>query len=124
MPNILVESVEHSDPNDDPIRRLPGIPRIEWQDRGVVEWEVPPSRRLAFVLVLLVVALALLVTWLGHFRSGGFLLAGGMALAATFRATLPERYCLGLLVRSRGVDVVTATVFAVAIALTATVVPG
>lgn len=90
----------------------------------MVTWEVPPSRRFAFVVVLLCMVLALAVTATGHFRSGGYLLAGSMALAATFRATLPERYCLGLLVRSRGVDVVVAAIFAVALAATVAVVPG
>ncbi len=89
----------------------------------MVDWEVPPSRRIAFVVVLVVMAAAVLVSWLGHFRSGGYLLAGAMALAAAMRATLPEKYCLGLLVRSRRVDVVTAAVFAVAIAFTAAIVP-
>jgi hypothetical protein len=90
----------------------------------VVDWEVPPSRRLAFVGVLVVMATAILVSWSGHFRAGGYLLAGAMALAAALRATLPEKYCLGLLVRGRTTDVVTASAFAVAIAFTAAIVPG
>ena len=90
----------------------------------MVAWQVPPTRRIAFVVVLTVVAAALMVSWSGHFRSGGYLLAAGMGLAATFRATLPEKFCLGLLVRSRGVDVLTAAVFAVAIASTVSIVPG
>lgn len=95
-----------------------------WQDAAVVQWEVPPSRRIAFVVVLVVMAGAVVVSWFGHFRAGGYLLAGAMALAAALRATLPEKYCLGLLVRSRTVDVAVAAVFAVAIAFTASVVPG
>jgi hypothetical protein len=72
----------------------------------VVEWEVPPSRRLAFVLVLAVVALSVLITALVSVRAGGYLLAAALGLAALLRAGLPEKYCLGLLVRSRRVDVV------------------
>lgn len=90
----------------------------------MVEWEVPPSRRIAFVVVLSVMATSVLVAWLGHFRIGGYLLAAAMALAAAMRATLPEKYCLGLLVRSRTLDVTTAAAFAVAIAFTAAIVPG
>ncbi len=90
----------------------------------MVEWEVPPSRRIAFVVVLTVMAAAITVTWFGHFRSGGYLLASAMALAAVLRATLPEKYCLGLLVRNRTIDVITAAAFAAAIAFTATIVPG
>jgi hypothetical protein len=92
--------------------------------RAVVQWEVPPSRRAAFVAVLLVLAVSVTVTAAGHFRSGGYLLAGAMAFAAVCRAVLPEKYCLGLLVRSRLFDVVTATSFAVAIAVTTTILPG
>jgi hypothetical protein len=90
----------------------------------MIEWEVPPTRRIAFVVVLSVMAVALIVTWLDHFRAGGYLLAGALALAAVLRATLPERFCLGLLVRSRTIDVTIAAAFAVAIAVTASVVPG
>lgn len=90
----------------------------------MVEWEVPPSRRVAFVGVLVVAAAAIATSWSGHFRVGGYLLALAMALAATLRALLPERYCLGLLVRGRTFDVITAATFAAAIAFTVTIVPG
>jgi hypothetical protein len=33
--------------------------------------------------------------------NGSPLLAGACVMAASFRAALPEQYCLGLLVRSR-----------------------
>ncbi len=46
------------------------------------------------------------------FRRGGYLLALALALAAVLRAMLPDRYCLGLLVRSRRIDVVTAATMA------------
>jgi hypothetical protein len=90
----------------------------------VVRWEVPPTRRVAFVVVLLVLASSVVVTVAVDFRSGGYVLAAALALAAVLRATLPERYCLGLLVRTRGMDVAVAAAFAVAVALTATLVPG
>ena len=90
----------------------------------MIRWEVPPSRRFAFVVVLTVMAAAIVVSWFDHFRAGGYLLAAALGLAAVLRATLPEKYCLGLLVRSRAVDVVTAATFAVAIAVFAAVVPG
>jgi hypothetical protein len=99
----------------------------------MVRWEVPPTRRIAFTVVLLVTAASVVatvgfrlgaVTLAGDFRRGGYLLAGALALAAVMRAVLPERYCLGLLVRSRRVDVVAAAALAVAVGLTARIVPG
>ncbi|MDQ1287580.1 MAG: hypothetical protein QG622_1145 [Actinomycetota bacterium] len=90
----------------------------------MVQWEVPPSRRLAFVVVLLVAAMSVLVTVLVNFRLGGYILAAALALAATLRATLPEKYCLGLLVRSRRIDVAIDASLAVAVFVGAQVVPG
>jgi len=90
----------------------------------VVRWEVPPTRRIAFVVVLSFMALSILVTWAVSFRVGGYVLAGALGLAAVLRASLPDRYCLGLLVRPRRLDVAVAASFAAAIALTATIVPG
>jgi hypothetical protein len=89
----------------------------------MVRWEVPPERRLAFTAVLVVVAVSMVATLTVDFRLGGYLLAGALALAAAFRAALPERYCLGLLVRSRRLDVATAVVLAVGVAVLANVVP-
>ncbi|MFZ0160437.1 MAG: DUF3017 domain-containing protein [Kineosporiaceae bacterium] len=90
----------------------------------MVQWEVPPTRRIAFVVVLGLMAASVVVTLaMDDFRPGGYLLAAAMALAAVIRGTLPEKYCLGLLVRSRSFDVVTAAVFAVALAVTTAVVP-
>ena len=90
----------------------------------MVEWEVPPTQRIAFVAVLATLGLSVLVTWLVDFRLGGYLLAGSAGLAAVLRAVLPDRYCLGLLVRSRQFDVVIAALFAVTLAVLAAVVPG
>jgi Protein of unknown function (DUF3017) len=80
----------------------------------VVRWEVPPSRRIAFLVVLAVVAGSVVVATLPGLdaRAGGYTLAGALALAAVMRAVLPEKYCLGLLVRSRHVDVVMAAALA------------
>ncbi|MDQ1292980.1 MAG: hypothetical protein QG608_861 [Actinomycetota bacterium] len=89
-----------------------------------IRWEVPPARRTGFVVVLGVVVLSMLVTVLIDFRLGGYLLAVALALAAFLRATLPAKYCLGMLVRSRQIDVITSAGLAVALAVTATVVPG
>ena len=90
----------------------------------MVRWEVPPSRRLAFVAVLAVMTASLPVAWLVGFREGGYLLAASLGLAAVFRATLPDRLCLGLLVRGRVMDVVTAGSLAVAVAVVTGLVPG
>ncbi len=90
----------------------------------MIRWEVPPSRRLAFEIVLLVVVAAMVLTVSVGFRAGGYTLAGALALAAVLRAVLPARYCLGLLVRSRQLDVATAAVLALAVLVTARIVPG
>ena len=89
----------------------------------MVRWEVPPTRRLAFVAVLVVTFAVVPVTVLAGFRQGGYLLAAGLGLAAVLRAVLPDRYCLGLIVRTRAVDVVTAATLAVALAVVTGLVP-
>jgi hypothetical protein len=89
----------------------------------MVEWEVPPTRRIAFTLVLVLLGASVLVTWLVVFRLGGYLLAASAGLAAVLRAVLPDRYCLGLLVRSRRMDVIVAALFAIAVGVLAAVVP-
>lgn len=90
----------------------------------MIRWQVPPARRIAFTAVLLVVAASVPVTVLVGFRPGGYTLGGAAALAAVLRAVLPARYCLGLLVRSRQVDVVTAGILAVTLIVTTRIVPG
>ena len=89
----------------------------------MVRWEVPPNRRLAFTAVLLTVAASVAVTVLVDFRIGGYVLAFACVMAASFRAALPEQYCLGLLVRSRRIDVTTALVLAIAVGVVAGIVP-
>ncbi|MGZ4602165.1 MAG: DUF3017 domain-containing protein [Kineosporiaceae bacterium] len=89
----------------------------------MVRWEVPPERRVAFTIVLFVLAASVTVTVFVDFRAGGYVLAASLGLAALFRAVLPERYCLGLLVRTRRLDVTTAAVLAVAVAVLAGIVP-
>jgi hypothetical protein len=89
----------------------------------VIRWEVPPSRRIAFVVVLGVVALSVLVTVTIDFRLGGYLLGAALLMAATMRLVLPAKYCLGLLVRSRQSDVLTALLLGLAIVVVAYLVP-
>lgn len=88
-----------------------------------MRWEVPPERRVAFTIVLVVLAVSVAVTYFVDFRAGGYILAASLGVAAVFRAVLPERYCLGLLVRTRRMDVAAAAVLAVAVAVVAGVVP-
>ena len=90
----------------------------------MIHWEVPPSRRIAFVLVLLVLLASVILTVTVDFRVGGYTLAAALVLAAALRALLPAKYCLGLLVRSRQLDVAMALAFALAVLVTAHVVPG
>ena len=89
----------------------------------MVQWQVPPTRRIAFVVVLLVVAAAVVVSVRVDARSGGYTLAGALGLAAVMRAALPEKYCLGLLVRSRRMDVALDASLAVVLAILANIVP-
>ncbi|MFN8077821.1 MAG: DUF3017 domain-containing protein [Kineosporiaceae bacterium] len=89
-----------------------------------IRWEVAPSRRTAFVVVLGVVALSVVVTLGVDFRVGGYVLALALVLAAGFRAFLPARLCLGLLIRSRRLDVTMSLVLAAAVAVLARSVPG
>jgi hypothetical protein len=89
----------------------------------VVRWEVPPTRRIAFVVVLLAVGAAVGVSVTVDSRAGGYTLAGALALAAVMRALLPEKYCLGLLVRSRQLDVLLAAALAVVLFVLAHIVP-
>jgi hypothetical protein len=89
----------------------------------VVRWEVPPTRRIAFVTVLVVAALSVVLTVVVDFRIGGYVLALALAAAAVMRAALPEKYCLGLLVRSRRVDVVIDMTLALAVLVCAQIVP-
>lgn len=89
----------------------------------MINWEVPPSRRIAFVIVLLVAAAAVLASVVVGFRAGGYLLALTLALAAVLRALLPAKYCLGLLVRSRQIDVTIAVLLAMALMVITRVVP-
>jgi Protein of unknown function (DUF3017) len=89
----------------------------------MVQWEVPPTRRIAFLSVLLVAAASVVVTVAVDFRLGGYTLAAALLLAAVIRAAVPEKYCLGLLVRSRRLDVLFDAGLAVAVFVTAHIVP-
>jgi hypothetical protein len=89
----------------------------------VIQWEVPPTRRIAFVAVLAMMALSVVLTVTVNFRVGGYALAAALAVAAVLRATLPEKYCLGLLVRSRRIDVTIDALLAVAVFVGAQIVP-
>jgi hypothetical protein len=90
----------------------------------VVQWEVPPTRRIAFVAVLVVVALSVVLTVTVGFRPGGYVLGAASAAAAVMRAFLPEKYCLGLLVRSRRFDATVNALLALAVIVGAHSVPG
>lgn len=89
----------------------------------MVRWEVPPTRRIAFVAVLLVVLASVVVSVAVDSRAGGYTLAGALALAAAMRALLPEKYCLGLLVRSRQLDVLLDGSLAAVLLVLAKIVP-
>lgn len=89
----------------------------------MVQWEVPPTRRIAFLVVLLVVAAAVAVSLTVNSRAGGYTLAGALGLAALLRGLLPEKYCLGLLVRSRRLDVLVDAGLAVVLIVLTDILP-
>jgi Protein of unknown function (DUF3017) len=89
----------------------------------MVQWEVPPTRRLAFVAVLLAMASSVVVSVVVDARAGGYTLAGALALAALMRGLLPAKYCLGLLVRSRQLDVLVDGGLAIVLFVLANIVP-
>jgi DUF3017 family protein len=75
------------------------------------------------VAVTSVCLTGLAVVLSNHFRRGTVLFAGGLFLAATLRAVLPQPAAGLLVVRSRVVDVLTLGVLAVSVVLTAVLVP-
>lgn len=80
-------------------------------------------RRLAFTVVLLVVAASAVVTVTLGFRPGGYVLTAALGLATLARLLLPESLCLGLLVRSRRIDVGVTLVLALAVLVTTATAP-
>lgn len=89
---------------------------------------VVPRRRprlpLSVVLVVLGVALVVVCALLLGTRVGAGLLAAELLVSAVVRAVRPAPGPNALAVRSRALDVVTLTTFAVLIAVLAAVVPG
>jgi hypothetical protein len=83
-----------------------------------------PVRRVAFAVVLLLVAASLPVTFLAGPRDGGYVLALAALVGGVARAVLPDYLCLGLLVRSRQQDAFTMFLLAVAVAVAARILPG
>ena len=88
--------------------------------------EGPPLliRRVAFAVVLLLVAASLPLTILAGFRAGGEVLALAALVGGVCRAVLPDYLCLGLLVRSRQQDVVTLFLLGLAVGVVTWIVPG
>jgi Protein of unknown function (DUF3017) len=69
----------------------------------------------ALWLVAAALISGLAVIGLGHVRSGGFIVAGAMFVAALIRLVLPAARAGGLVVRSRFVDVLFLLGMAVAL---------
>ncbi len=70
----------------------------------------------AWWLIVVGALAAFLVVWLGSIRTGGYLLAAVLVLAALLRL-MPGSVSDGLAVRSRSVDAVTLLVVAVVVAV-------
>jgi hypothetical protein len=112
---------------------FPGAPVPERPDPAHPEAEDAPGglagpplqvRRSVFVFVLMIVAASVGLTLIRGFRVGGYVLAAALLTASVARAVLPPQYCLGLIVRSRRLDVLTTLVLAVTVAFAAAIVPG
>jgi hypothetical protein len=80
----------------------------------MVRWQVQPHRRAAFSIVVSMMLTSLIVVVLVGYQEGGYCLSATFVLAAAMRAVLPARWCLGLLVRSRRLDVLMFAGLAVA----------
>ena len=80
---------------------------VETQPRVVAPEQRPPAtpRLSAWWLVVAVGAVALVVLALGQLRWAVILVASGLWLGAGIRAVVPETVAGGLVVRSRGFDV-------------------
>ena len=76
------------------------IPRLGWW------WVATP-----------VLALGIVAFGFGHVQLAGFVMAGGLLMAALIRAVLPTERSGGLVVRSRVVDVATMALFGVGLAV-------
>jgi hypothetical protein len=83
----------------------------------VIKWEVQPHRRAAFSIVVGLLVISIGVVVFVGFRPGSYCLIASLTIAAAMRAFLPARWCLGLLVRSRKLDVLMLLSLAVAMAL-------
>jgi len=94
------------------------------QKRARVKWQVQPHRRAAFSVVVTLMVVSLGVVVVVGFRPGGYCLAASLGLAALMRALLPARWCLGLLVRSRRLDVLMLATLAATLALVVSRVRG
>ena len=114
---------ERSGPADSPPTRDLPVVRLPEADAPPL---YPPLivRRLVFIGVLVVMAVSVPVTVLAGFRAGGAVLTSALLMSSLARAVLPAEYCLGLLVRSRRVDVFTSFVLAAAVFVCAWIVPG
>jgi hypothetical protein len=77
-----------------------------------------------FGLVLMVVLVALVRIGQAHWREGALLVGVAMVLAATLRAVLSPEAAGLLVVRGRGVDVLTYGAFGVMIILVAATIEG
>lgn len=78
---------------------VPTTPPVVGPERG--GWR----RQVAFVLVLVVLAIGMIRIGLYHWREGAVLIGGALVLSGAFRAVLPTRLVGLLAVRGRLIDV-------------------
>lgn len=82
-----------------------------------------PGRQLPLTAVLVVVGAGLASGYVHHWRTGAWLVAAGVLLAAALRLLLPARRAGLLAVRSRRLDVVVLLGLGLALAALAATVP-
>jgi hypothetical protein len=82
------------------------------------------ARPVALAAVTAGVVLAVVLSVLVSFRSGGYALAGVLVAVSVARALLPVRVVGAIAVRSRALDVATTSTLAVGLAVLARTTPG
>lgn len=86
-------------------------------------WPQAVFRQWPLNLVLTIVAVGLIVVAENHFRRGTVIIAGGVCIAAGLRAVLPNGRAGLLVVRSRGIDLLTLGTLGAGTLISALIVP-
>ncbi|HEU0041400.1 MAG TPA: DUF3017 domain-containing protein [Jiangellaceae bacterium] len=86
-------------------------------------WFQAVFRQWPLNLVLTIIAVGLVVVADNHFRRGTVIIAGGVCVAAGLRAILPNGRAGLLVIRSRGLDLLTLGILGAGTLIAALIVP-